>query len=102
MRTLSERLEGEFGRGFGEKSLRRMVQFAEAFSDPQIVATLSRQLGWSHFKEILPLADPLKRDFYAEMCRIKIGDFKPADMEAFEDRPSRGTTRRERMRWRRG
>jgi predicted nuclease of restriction endonuclease-like (RecB) superfamily len=64
-------LEEEFGRGFGEKNLRRMVQFAEAFSDPQIVATLSRQLGWSHFKEILPLAEPLKRDFYAEMCRLE-------------------------------
>jgi len=71
VKTLSAQLEVEFGRGFGEKNLRRMVQFAEAFSDPQIVATLSRQLGWSHFKEILPLADPLKRDFYAEMCRIE-------------------------------
>jgi predicted nuclease of restriction endonuclease-like (RecB) superfamily len=71
VRTLSAQLEMEFGRGFGEKNLRRMVQFAELFSDPQIVATLSRQLGWSHFKEIFPLTDPLKRDFYAEMCRIE-------------------------------
>lgn len=71
VRTLAERLEEEFGRGFGEKSLRRMVQFAEAFSDPEIVATLSRQLGWSHFKEILPISEPLKRDFYAEMCRVE-------------------------------
>src|SRR5262249_9291960 len=47
-------------RGFEEKNLRRMMQVAEAFSDPQIVATLSRQLDWSRFKEILPLADPLK------------------------------------------
>ncbi len=71
VRTLSSQLELEFGRGFGEKSLRRMVQFAETFSDPQIVATLSRQLGWSHFKEIVPLADPLQREFYAEICRIE-------------------------------
>ncbi len=71
VRTLSAQLEVEFGRGFGEKNLRRMVQFAEAFPDAQIVATLSRQLGWSHFKEILPLADSLKRDFYAEMCRLE-------------------------------
>jgi len=48
-----------------------MVQFAEVFPKEQIVATLSRQLGWSHFKEIIPLDDPLKRDFYAEMCRIE-------------------------------
>jgi DUF1016 N-terminal domain len=38
----------------------------------QIVATLSRRLGWSHFKEIIPLDDdPLKRDFYAEICCIE-------------------------------
>jgi hypothetical protein len=48
-----------------------MVQFTEVFPDSEIVATLSRQLGWSHFKELLPLKDPLQRDFYAEMCRIE-------------------------------
>lgn len=37
----------------------------------QIVAAVRRQLGWTHFKVIIPMADPLKRDFYAEMCRIK-------------------------------
>ena len=33
------------GRGFGEKNLRRLVQFAEQFPDEQIVAALLRQLG---------------------------------------------------------
>jgi predicted nuclease of restriction endonuclease-like (RecB) superfamily len=37
----------------------------------EILATLSQQLSWSHFVEILPLKEPLKRDFYAEMCRIE-------------------------------
>lgn len=69
--ALGRRLEREFGRGFSEKSLRRMVQFAELFPDAPIVATLSRQLGWSHFKELLPLPDSLQRDFYAEMCRVE-------------------------------
>ncbi len=69
--TLSRQLVPEFGRGFEEKNLRRMVQFAEVFPDGEIVATLRRQLGWSHFKEIIPLKDELKRDFYAEMCRIE-------------------------------
>ncbi len=69
--TLSRQLEAEFGRGFAEKNLRRMVQFAEAFPDERIVATLRRQLGWSHFKEIIPQQDELKRDFYAEMCRFE-------------------------------
>ncbi len=69
--TLSRQLEPEFGRGFGEKNLRRMVQFAEIFPDEQIVAALLRQLGWTHFTLIIPLKDDLKRDFYAEMCRIE-------------------------------
>ena len=69
--TLSRQLEREFGRGFAEKNLHRMVQFAEAFADEKIVATLWRQLGWSHFKEIIPIQDDLKRDFYAEMCRME-------------------------------
>ncbi len=69
--TVSRQLTGEFGSGFAEKSLRRMIQFAEVFSDEQIVATLSRQLGWSHFIEIIPLKNDLQRDFYAEMCRVE-------------------------------
>jgi predicted nuclease of restriction endonuclease-like (RecB) superfamily len=69
--ALGRQLEAEFGRGFSEKNLRRMVQFAEAFPDPEIVATLRRQLGWSHFKSLIPLDDPLKRTFYAEMCRVE-------------------------------
>jgi len=32
--------EIEFGRGFGEKSLRHMIRFAEAFTDAQIVSAL--------------------------------------------------------------
>ena len=44
---------------------------AEVFPDLEIVQTLSGQLGWSHFLEIIYLDDPLQRDFYAEMCRIE-------------------------------
>jgi hypothetical protein len=32
------------------------------------VATLSRQLSWSHFVAVLSLKDDLQRDFYTEMC----------------------------------
>lgn len=37
----------------------------------EIVSTLSRQLRWSHFLEIIYQKDSLKRDFYAEMCRLE-------------------------------
>ncbi|MDP3069722.1 MAG: PDDEXK nuclease domain-containing protein [Opitutaceae bacterium] len=69
--ALGRQLEREFGRGFGEKNLHRMIQFAEVFPDENIVAALRRQLGWTHFKAIIPLDDPLQREFYAEMCRLE-------------------------------
>lgn len=70
VRQLAQRLEAAYGRGFAEKSLRRMMQVADAFAEAEIVATLSRQLSWSHFLLLAPLTDPLKRAFYAEMCRL--------------------------------
>ncbi len=71
LQTLSAKLVAEYGRGFGRRNLASMIQFAEAFPDERIVSTLSAQLGWSHFVEIIPIDDPLKRDFYAEMCRAE-------------------------------
>lgn len=69
--VLGRQLEREFGRGFSEKSLRHMIRFAEVFPNEKIVSTLSRQLGWSHFKEIIYLENALSRDFYADMCRLE-------------------------------
>lgn len=69
--AVSRQLENRFGRGFGEKNIRRMVQFTTAFPDGEIVAALRRQLTWGHFKLLIPMKDPLKRDFYAEMCRVE-------------------------------
>jgi len=47
--TASRQLAERYGRGFNEKSLRHMVQFATAFPDREIVSTAWRQLTWSHF-----------------------------------------------------
>jgi predicted nuclease of restriction endonuclease-like (RecB) superfamily len=69
--TLSQELVHDYGRGFNASALTRMMKFAEAFPEEPIVATLSRQLSWSHFVEILPLKQPLEREFYAEMCRAE-------------------------------
>lgn len=69
--ALSRQLETDYGRGFSEKSLRRMVQFSTVFPDEQIVAALLRQLNWTHFTILIPLNDKLKVEFYSEMCRIE-------------------------------
>ena len=71
LQTLSEKLTEEYGRGFSPANMSSMLRFAEVFPDTEIVAALSKQLSWSHFVELIPLEDSLKRDFYAEMCRVE-------------------------------
>jgi predicted nuclease of restriction endonuclease-like (RecB) superfamily len=66
--TVSRQLTAEYGRSFSAKSLRHMMRFAEVFPSLGIVSTLSRQLTWSHFMELIYLKDPLQREFYAQMC----------------------------------
>ena len=63
--TTSRQLTAKYGRNFEEKNLRRMVQFAQQFSDEQIVVTLSRQLSWSHILVLLPLKNTEAKFFYA-------------------------------------
>lgn len=70
--TVSQELRGEFGNGFTLRSVYRSIQFFELFPDEAIVSTLSAQLTWSHFMELLPLKDALARDFCGEICRIKM------------------------------
>ncbi|HEX9911186.1 MAG TPA: PDDEXK nuclease domain-containing protein [Desulfatiglandales bacterium] len=69
--TLSQDLSKEFGPGFTARNLANMVKFAEVFQDEKILHTLRAKLSWSHFRLIIYLDDDLKRDFYAEMCRIE-------------------------------
>ena len=69
--TLSAKLVPAYGKGFSERNLARMVSFVQSFPDAPVVATLSRELSWSHFIEILPLKAPLERAFYTEMCRVE-------------------------------
>ena len=74
--TVSQELTAEFGAGFSYTTLTRMARFAEWMTNEEIVSTLSTQLSWSHFIELLPIKDPLARDFYAEMCRIERWDVR--------------------------
>lgn len=66
--TLAAQLVKEYGSSFAVKNLRRMVQFASTFPDEQIVVSLIRQLSWTHFIALIPLKDPLQRDYYAQMA----------------------------------
>lgn len=69
--TLSKELVESYGNGYSVPNLSRMLRLAEVFPEREIVTALSAKLGWSHFVEIIPIKDQLKRDFYAEMCRVE-------------------------------
>ncbi len=65
--TLSRDLVKKYGRSYEEKNLRRTIQFAKMFPNPEIVVTLSRQLSWSHFLVLIPLKTENERLFYAKL-----------------------------------
>jgi len=71
MNLLSETLTTEYGQGFSRRNLFHMIRLADTFGDARTVQTLSAQLSWSHFIEIIYLKDPLQRQFYAEMTRVE-------------------------------
>jgi predicted nuclease of restriction endonuclease-like (RecB) superfamily len=68
MSQLATQLQQHFGkRGFQERNIRRMMQFAELFPDFQFVSQAATKLSWSHFIELLSLKEEIKRDFYLTM-----------------------------------
>lgn len=67
--TLSRQLQEVYGKGYSYSALNRMLKFANSF-DEKIVATLSQQLSWSHFVELVTLEDELKRAFYTQMSIV--------------------------------
>ena len=69
--SLAKELTLTYGKGYSRPNLFRMIKFAKQFPNREIVSTLSRQLSWSHFVIICAIDDDLKRDFYAEMCRVQ-------------------------------
>ncbi|GHV25105.1 hypothetical protein FACS189465_2850 [Clostridia bacterium] len=62
---LSQQLVKKHGKNFELRNLRRMMQFAEQFTDFEIVSQLATRLSWSHFVEILPLKLMEAKMFYA-------------------------------------
>ena len=64
--TVSQQLITQYGKGYSYSALTRMMKFAKNV-DEKNIATLSQQLSWSHFKELIVLEDTLKIEFYAQM-----------------------------------
>jgi hypothetical protein len=73
VKSLSIELVDKYGKSFTSKNLHRMMQFAEQFSDFEIVVTLSRQLSWSHFLVLIPIKNTQKQLFYANKIKEERG-----------------------------
>lgn len=69
--NLSRQLTREYGKGWGERQLWHCLRIAEVFTDLDILNTVCSELSWSHLRLLIALDDPLKRDFYLQMCRLE-------------------------------
>jgi predicted nuclease of restriction endonuclease-like (RecB) superfamily len=61
LKELSKTLTTEFGKGFSVSNIQFMRRFYQAYTIQQ---TVSVKLSWSHYCELLSLADENKRSFY--------------------------------------
>lgn len=61
LKKLSQRLTDEFGKGFSKRNLERMRKFYICFP---IATTVSSQLSWSHYLELIKIDEESKRNFY--------------------------------------
>ena len=69
--ALSIRLTDEFGSGFSQVSIRRMRRFYEFYP---IWSTVSTELSWAHFQELIKVDRKEERDFYeAESIKANWG-----------------------------
>jgi predicted nuclease of restriction endonuclease-like (RecB) superfamily len=69
--ALSRQLTGSYGKGWTPRNLANMVRFAECFTDQNILHALSAKLSWTHFRALIAIEDPLKRDFYTQMAQLE-------------------------------
>jgi len=63
--TVSAQLVKLYGRSFTDRNLRRMMQFAEEFSDISIVTSLMTKLSWTHFIQLFTLKSHEEKMYYA-------------------------------------
>lgn len=68
---ISNRLSQEYGSGFDKSAVFKMIKLYKEFPEYEKVATLSLQLTWSHFVELISIEEQIKREFYAAMCKTE-------------------------------
>ena len=65
LQNVSRQLNAEFGKGFNERSLRRMRQFYQVYP---IRAAVRPELSWTHYRLLMRINEPSRREFYMNEC----------------------------------
>ena len=93
IKEYSKRLTNEFGKGYSKRNLWLMLKFYEL---EEKVQTLSAQLSWSHYCELLPINSIDKITYYLNICeeqnlsvrelrqRIKSNEYERLDEETMK------------------
>lgn len=61
IKRLAERLEPEYGSGFGSRQLHKSRQFYKVYP---IVSAMRTQLNWTQYKLLIAISDEFKREYY--------------------------------------
>lgn len=64
----SKKLVNEVGKKYSARTLRRMRQFYEIFSNFENWSPSGTNLNWSHYRELLPLKEHDKIRYYIKVC----------------------------------
>ena len=65
IRFISKELTNKFGRGFSKSNIYNMISFYQSYRSVQ---SLTGQLTWTHYCELLSINDKDKRSFYEKEC----------------------------------
>ncbi len=69
--NLAKNLILSYGKLWDSKMLWNCCKFNTVFPDEQILYAVRRELSWTHFRTLIYIDDPLKREFYIEMCKLE-------------------------------
>lgn len=79
VKNLARKLTERYGNGWSDRTLVHCIRAAYTFSEDEIVYAVRRQFTWTHLRSLMFVEDPLKRQFYMEMCRIEHWDTRTLD-----------------------
>ena len=74
IQELASHLTQAYGRGWSAQQLRHCRHLARTFAHDEIFSALRRELNWTCIKTIMYIDEPLKREFYIEMCKMNNWD----------------------------